>query len=112
MPPAVESNDVVAKAFERFLSAYGRGRAKIAIQATQMLAVGASGISSFGLERGPDLLLNHIEQQYMDNITRLFEVPASQPSSGVDLRHMLDQMFMIVDKALKPMRVFDTGMNS
>ena len=25
---------------------------------------------------------------------------------------MLDQMFMIVDKDLKPIRIFDTGINS
>ena len=74
---------------------------KLAIQANQMLAAGAGGISSFGSEHGPDLLLNHIQQKHMDNIMHLFEVPASQPQPGVDLCAMLDQMFMIIDKALK-----------
>ena len=75
-PPAVESHDTVAKAFEHFLSVYGRGSTKnLAIQANQMLAAGAGGISSFGSECGPDLLLNRIQQKHMDNVTYFFEVP-------------------------------------
>lgn len=101
-PPTVESHDAVAKAFQRFSSAYGRsGKKHLAVQVNKTLAAGVGEISSFGSECGPDLLLNCIQQQRVDNVTRLFEVPASRPSSGVDLRHMLDQMFVIVDKALK-----------
>ena len=76
-PPAIELHGAVVKAFERFSNAHRRGGAKLAIQANQMLAAGAGGISLFGSERGPDLLLNRVQQKRMDNVTRLFEVPAS-----------------------------------
>ena len=70
----VESHDTVAKAFKCFLNAYGKGGVKLVIQANQMLAAGAGGISLFSSECGPDLLLNQIQQKCMDNIMHLFEV--------------------------------------
>ena len=76
-PLVVESHDVVAKVFECFLNVHRRGSAKLVIQANQMLAAGAGRISSFGLEHGPNLLLNHIQQKCMDNVMHLFEVLAS-----------------------------------